>query len=118
MAKVLVVEDDMINIELIQEMLARFDCEVVAKENGREGVKVALEQSFDLIFLDLHMPEMDGIQAAKAIRQGGVSCPIIALTANVVSGIKRQCLEAGMSDFMGKPIELEDVGAILKKHLG
>jgi CheY-like chemotaxis protein len=114
---VLVIEDDFINIELIREMLFRFDCEVVVAENGKDGVKEASENRFDLILLDLHMPEMDGISAAKKMRANGVGTPIVALTANVVSGIKSDCIAAGMNDFMSKPIELKDVEAVLKKYV-
>lgn len=117
--RVLVIEDDPINIELMREMLSRFECEVEVAENGQDGVRAALgAPSLDLIFLDLHMPEMDGLTAAKAMREGKVRAPIIALTANVLSGVKTKCLEAGMNDYLAKPVELEDIERVLKKYLG
>ena len=116
-SRVLVIEDDAINLELIKEMLSRFDCEVHTAKNGMEGVRMALEGEFDLIFCDLHMPEMDGFEATLAMREGKLTVPIVALTANVITGIQDRCRQVGMTDYMAKPIELQDVKGILDKYL-
>src|SRR5262245_44793328 len=118
---VLVVEDHEINQELMQEMLQRLHCKVDTAKNGREAVEHASKKAYDMIFMDIHMPEMDGYEAAKEIRNrngGEKHTRIIALTANVLQGTKSKCLEAGMDDYISKPIELKDIKAILDKYFG
>lgn len=118
---VLVAEDHEINQELMQEMLQRLHCKVDTAKNGREAVEHASTKAYDMIFMDIHMPEMDGYEAAKEIRKhrvGGKQTRIIALTANVLQGTKSKCLEAGMDDYISKPIELKDIEAVLIKYFG
>ena len=92
--------------------------------NGKEAVESICNFPYDLILMDIQMPEMDGMEATKAIRSlspnefGSKSeTPIIALTANAMKGDERICLEAGMTDYLPKPLQREQLIAILQKHL-
>ena len=106
-ARILLAEDNPINIEVVQEMLHAGGFHVEVAQNGRLAVDRANEGNFDLLLMDMQMPEMDGPQAASLIRQlpGYARTPILALTANAFSEDRRICLEAGMNDVLTKPIE-------------
>lgn len=85
--------------------------------NGREAFDFAIKNQFDLILMDMQMPEMDGIQSTRMLREKGVSVPIIAVTANAYQDDKIACLEAGMNDFVTKPVDIYVLNAMIKKHL-
>ncbi len=118
--RVLVVEDHEINLEMICEMLCRLGCNVDTAQNGVEAVSCVESYPYDAIFMDLQMPEMDGYEAAKQIRQNskGKKIPIFGLTANHVKKDLDRCLDAGMNDYLTKPFALEDIEALLQKHMG
>ena len=100
-------------------MLEELGCTVEVAENGKEGLERHLESSYDLIFMDIQMPVMDGIEATKRIRkseQEGKKTPIIALTAHALRGNREDYLSAGMNDYLSKPISLSDLERILKKY--
>lgn len=92
---------------IIQELLASVGLQVEVCGNGREAVALAARHSYRLILMDMQMPELDGLSATGEIRQqaGGSEVPIIALTANAFSEDRRKCLDAGMNDFVAKPID-------------
>lgn len=106
---VLLVDDIEENLELGEARLTGQMHRVTIARNGQEALKLATEQVFDLILMDVHMPEMNGLDATRAIRQACRECayqvPIIALTASVLPAQQQQCFEAGMNAFIGKPIE-------------
>jgi CheY-like chemotaxis protein len=116
---VLVVEDHDINQELIYEMLKRLGCHVDIASNGKEALQYLAQQTYDAIFMDLQMPEMDGYETTREIRklEAGKSIPIIALTANHRKKDLDLCLVAGMNDYLTKPFVLDDLAALLQKHL-
>jgi two-component system sensor histidine kinase/response regulator len=116
-SKILVAEDNLLNQELIQEVLSEFGATVSIVNNGQEAINALLNESFDLVFMDVQMPVMDGIKAAKQIRVSGKSVPIVAMTANVLDEDRKQCMEAGMSDYLSKPIRIREVQAKLRKWL-
>jgi len=122
-AHILLVEDNTVNQEVAQEMLKLMACQVEVANNGREAVEAAAENSFDLILMDCHMPEMDGFEATKVIRQqehdrgAGIRVPIVALTGNVVQGIQEQCRDTGMDDYLSKPFSLDELTAKLGKWI-
>lgn len=119
MWNVLVVEDNVINMELMREMLDRLNCRVDTAENGLIALTQVDTKLYDVIFMDLQMPEMDGFQATREIRKrekGRVPTPIIALTANAMAGDRKKCLEAGMDDYLAKPFELQDIESLIKKY--
>ena len=115
-AYILLAEDNKINQKLVKAMLAKACHKVDIVENGRDAVEKVKQISYDLVLMDVQMPEMDGIQAARLIRQEGFShLPIIALTANAFEKDKERCLKSGMSQFMTKPIkQAELLGTIAK----
>ncbi|EGU29580.1 PAS domain-containing protein [Vibrio ichthyoenteri ATCC 700023] len=110
-ARVLLVEDNAINQEIATELLHMVGVEVTAANNGQEAVDLVEAQSFDLVLMDIQMPVMDGYQATQAIRNTGRfdDLPIIAMTANAMSGDKEKCLAAGMNDHLPKPINPNQV---------
>jgi signal transduction histidine kinase/DNA-binding response OmpR family regulator len=108
---VLVVEDNEVNQMVALGMLENMGFEVSTAENGRVALECLRENSFDLILMDCQMPEMDGYEATRCIRKLSnaktASTPIIALTANAMSGDAEKCIEAGMDDYLAKPFEPE-----------
>lgn len=121
LARVLVAEDIDTNRKVIEIMLRNFGCEVVFASNGVEAVSLAEQQKFDLIFMDCHMPIMDGLEATRAIRSnpklGQNQPPIVALTANATTADRIACDLAGMTDFLIKPVTKSSLGAVLQKLL-
>ncbi|MFH1214984.1 MAG: response regulator [Pseudomonadota bacterium] len=121
--RVLLVEDNMVNQDVAREMLKHMDCQVEVAENGHRAVDAFARQEFDLILMDCHMPEMDGFAAAREIRriedeQGRVKrVPIIALTGDVQTGIREECRESGMNDYLSKPFYMTDLQQALGRWL-
>ena len=102
---VLVAEDVETNQVLAKALLNRIGLEVTIASDGNEAVQKALARDFDLIFMDIQMPGMDGYQAIKALRNKGVKTPIVALTAHAMKGDDSKCIEAGFDDYMSKPLD-------------
>lgn len=118
--KILVAEDYFVNQEVTQDILELMDFTVEIAENGREALEKFEAGSFDAILMDIQMPEMDGYQATAAIREkedASNRIPIIALTANALSGDREKCLAAGMDDYLSKPVEAVKLEEILKKYI-
>lgn len=116
--RLLLTEDLEVNRMLIRQMLRNTGIVVFEAENGKEAIEVLKEHEVDLILMDLHMPEMDGIDATKAIREGrleGVNAeiPIVCLTADVFKETKESIFSAGMNDFVTKPIEMRRLYQVL-----
>jgi len=116
---ILLAEDQLINQKVVVQLLAKKGWTVITAQNGKEALKKANETRFDLILMDLMMPEMDGFAATKEIRKDNhgknFETPIIALTANAMKGDREKCMEAGMDDYISKPINPEDVYRIIEK---
>lgn len=117
--RVLLVEDNAINRKLARTMLEKKGFRVDAVENGRLAVEAVRSTSYDLVLMDMQMPEMDGLEATRAIRSDSafVDLPIIAMTANVMMGDKDLCLAAGMNDYLSKPISPAKFHELLIKWL-
>ncbi len=112
----LVAEDNQINQKLIQHILERLGYTAVMKENGQDTIDELRENNYDIVFMDVQMPEMDGLEATSIIRQSGNKQPvIIALTANAMQGDQEECLRAGMDDYLSKPVKLEELVKMLEK---
>jgi CheY-like chemotaxis protein len=115
-ASVLIAEDNDINRELVTQMLARLGHDGVTVGNGREALAAAQGRTFDLILMDIQMPEMDGVSAAAAIRalpgeHGGT--PIVAVTANAMVGDRERYLAAGFDDYLAKPLHLDQLREVI-----
>jgi len=107
---ILLTEDNKINQKLMVKMLTKLGCKVDIAENGLVALnKLKKERNYDLILMDIQMPEMDGISATKEIRKIGIDTPIVAMTANAMKGDRKNCMDAGMSDYIAKPIKQNDV---------
>ncbi|MFL6450526.1 MAG: response regulator [Bryobacteraceae bacterium] len=107
--RVLVAEDNLINQKIVRIMLQKAGCEVLAVDDGNQAVEAVQTNPIDLVLMDLHMPQLDGLQATRQIRdlQTDVKeVPIIALTASAFTDDRDRCLAAGMNDFITKPIKL------------
>ncbi|WP_051404824.1 response regulator [Bacillus cihuensis] len=118
--KLLVVDDDMRNIFVLTTALESFQVEVLFAENGNEGIAVLQENAdIDLVLMDIMMPEMDGFEAIQYIRQipKFQNIPIIALTAKAMKYDRQQCIEAGASDYISKPVNLEQLFSIMRVWL-
>jgi len=103
---VLLVEDNPVNALLGQILLQREGCRVERASSGEEAIDILKKHTFDLIFMDLGLPGLDGLGTTREVRAMGVITPVIALTANAYEEDRRACLNAGMNDFLTKPIEL------------
>lgn len=117
-SRVLLVEDNAINQLVASEMLAHFGCSTEVANNGSEAVEFIKTNSYDLVLMDCQMPVMDGYEATVEIRNweremGRKEIPIVALTANALSGEKEKCLQAGMNKFMTKPFTMDSFAKIL-----
>jgi signal transduction histidine kinase/ligand-binding sensor domain-containing protein/ActR/RegA family two-component response regulator len=107
--KILLVEDNLINIKIADQILKKWDIEVFVAKNGREAVNMFSPGKYSLILMDLHMPEMDGYEATVEIRKLDKNIPIIALTAAALVEDKQKVFAAGMNDFISKPFKPNDL---------
>jgi CheY-like chemotaxis protein len=114
---VLLVEDNFVNQKVAVRFLERLGCSVEVASNGAEGVAACEARHFDIILMDLQMPVMDGMTATRKIREMESSghTPIIALTANAMTGDRELCEAAGMDGYLTKPIEVERLRGVLVK---
>ncbi len=105
--KVLAVDDNAANLKLIAAMLKEMVSQVVVCKNGKEAVRLAQSQPFDIIFMDIQMPIMDGISATQAIRSQSLNTetPIVAVTAHAIPGERERLIRQGMDDYLAKPID-------------
>ena len=114
----LLAEDNAVYQKVALRILQRLNAEVEVVQNGAEAVAAASRSRFDLILMDCQMPELDGFQATAAIRAAeGPSkrTPIVALTANAMQGDRERCVEAGMDDYLPKPVRSEELAKMLEK---
>ncbi|MEI6327691.1 MAG: response regulator [Pseudanabaena sp. ELA645] len=117
--KILIVEDNLFNQKIISlTLLKKFGYHVDVASNGLEAVQRILQQSYDLVLMDMQMPEMDGLTATRLIRQDRTipkQPQIVAMTANVLPEDRQLCFDAGMNDYLSKPIQHEELLRILSQ---
>ncbi len=113
--KILVAEDNLINQKLVELICEKFGYQIVMVTNGQEAFEAAIGGNYDLIFMDMQMPEMDGLEATRLLRSRGVKSQIYAMTANAFDEDKQKCLAAGMDGFTSKPITASAVKQVILK---
>lgn len=118
---VLLVEDNLINQKVMKSLLERVGADVIIAGNGKEGVEMYAEQKYAMVFMDIQMPIMDGYETARQIRaqeqQTGEYTPIIAVTAHSMIGEREKCLNAGMDDYISKPVDFELMTQMIQSYL-
>jgi signal transduction histidine kinase/FixJ family two-component response regulator len=117
-AHILCVDDNEDNRQLVAYLISKTGAKLTLAENGKEALEIAADTAFDLVLMDMQMPEMDGIQATKLLTQQGFDAPIIMLTANVDSSSKEAVLSAGAMEHFAKPIDTQSFYDLLDKYLG
>lgn len=115
--KILLVEDNFFNIELLTQLLQMKGHHVTALENGLEAIKLLQTHTFDIILMDINMPELDGYETTRQIRKSGVTIPIIAITGSAMKGELEACLAAGMNEYITKPINIYNLEKIIEKNI-
>lgn len=116
--RILVVDDHELNRELLELILKEYDCNVVTAANGSEALKLLQHKKFDLVLMDVQMPDLNGIETTLKIRNELVlDLPVIACTAFSQPSEKEMCVQAGMNDYLGKPIDEKALLQLLSKHL-
>jgi CheY-like chemotaxis protein len=105
---------------LAKRMMERFGCTVTTANDGEEGLAAIAASEYDLVFMDCHMPRLDGYDAVRRLRKMGgshLNLPVVAMTANALEGEREKCLAAGMSDFLPKPVDLKQMEQMLRRWL-
>jgi signal transduction histidine kinase/CheY-like chemotaxis protein len=113
--KILLAEDNVVNQKLALRLLERLGYRPDVVADGLEVLEALKRQPYDLIFMDVQMPEMDGLEATRQIRAQGLDVHIIAMTANAMQGDREDCLTAGMNDYVSKPVQVNELMTALKK---
>jgi len=120
--RILVVDDNAANLYIAKKILEPYKLLIDAASSGKEALLKVKENEYDLIFMDHMMPEMDGVETTRAIRNMEPAycqeVPIVALTANAVYGARKELLESGFTDYVAKPIEVKHLESVLKRYLG
>ncbi|MCK5830147.1 MAG: response regulator [Methylococcales bacterium] len=117
-SQVLVVDDGKENRELLELVLKDAGLNIVLAVNGKDALDRAIQTSFDIILMDVQMPVMDGFTSVKKMRENGLTCPVIALTAHAMKGFEKDCFSAGYSGYHAKPIDIEKLIGVLAEELG
>lgn len=117
-AKILVVEDNVVSQRLVTTLLSRAGHTVRLAVDGRQGVEMASAFDYDIIFMDMELPKLSGIEATKLIRQQQADIPIVAMTANAYAEDRARCLEAGMNDYISKPLRREGILNMIARYCG
>ena len=118
---ILLAEDNPVNQKVVLRYLELMGYRADAVSNGLEAVHALRERNYHLVFMDMQMPEMDGLQATRQIRS--IISPerqpyIVALTANAMQGDRERCLDAGMNDYLSKPVKIDDIQSVISRHFG
>jgi CheY-like chemotaxis protein len=114
--RILAVDDNEVNLQIARELLRGQGFEVDVALDGQQALDLVREQAYDLVLMDMQMPVMDGLSATRAIRQmpEGLRLPIVAMTANAMEKDRQDCLEAGMNDFITKPMDPARLAAVVQ----
>ena len=116
--KILIVEDNLVNRKVAGKMMERMGHHVSFADDGILGIEAATNAVFDIIFMDMQMPNLGGVEATREIRNRNITTPIVAMTANAMKGDREICIEAGMDDYISKPIKRDIVRNMILKFCG
>jgi CheY-like chemotaxis protein len=112
--RILMAEDNLVNQKVAMSMLKRLGYKADVANNGLEVLQALQEKSYDVVLMDVQMPEMDGLEATRRIRESGLNTRIIAMTAHALDGDRADCLKAGMNEYITKPICMEELRKALE----
>jgi len=115
--KILVAEDNPSNQKLISILLQKMGHQVTLAEDGESAINKATVETFDLILMDMQMPNVNGYDAARQLREKGCKTPIIALTANAMLGDEEKCLQAGCDGYLAKPIDRTQLNEMISQYI-
>ena len=120
--RILVAEDNPVNQKVAQALIRKMGLQADVVSNGQEAINVLQMIPYDLVLMDCQMPEMDGFEATRCIRRQGSNAlnplvPIIAMTAATMRGDREKCIQAGMSDFIAKPVQIRELAEMLARWL-
>lgn len=115
--KFLVAEDNKMNVLIIKKFLEKQGVEIDVAENGEKAIQLAIQNTYDLILMDLQMPLLDGYQAARKIRESLKNVPIIAITATAFLDVKKEVHDYGMNDYVTKPFSEAELLEVIKRHV-
>jgi CheY-like chemotaxis protein len=116
--KILIAEDSFVNQKILLRILKQIGCTADVVSNGLQAIEAVASKNYDIVFMDMYMPEMDGLEASRKIvnsRFPSNRPRIIALTADSLSGDKEKCIEAGMDDYTTKPVRTEEILSMLNR---
>jgi len=116
--KILVVDDCPLNLKVLMSYLNQLGWTCDVAYDGKEAVLLIEENNYGLVFMDIQMSVMNGIEATKKLRENNISVPIIAISATVTYSESKACTEAGMNDFLIKPTQRKEIGRIMARYLG
>jgi PAS domain S-box-containing protein len=114
--RVLLAEDNAVNQKLAQAMLEKLGHQVTIADDGAQAVGLLGRHPFDLVLMDMQMPRLDGLEATRLIRAGGHALPIVAMTANAMDTDRQRCLDAGMDDFLAKPVRTRELAEVIARQ--
>ncbi len=114
MAKVLIIDDAKFTRTMLKKMIAEFGHETIEAENGREGLEKITSENPDLVLTDILMPEMEGTELLKLLRETNMDVKVIVISANIQDTIRDQCMNLGVSEFFGKPPDKEKLKKVIE----
>ena len=117
MSRILVVDDNEENRDVLSRRLTRRGFEVLLAAGGQEGIDITLAEQPDIVLMDLNMPEIDGWSATTELRKQDYKMPVIALTAHAMTGDRERAIEAGCNDYHTKPVDMTKLLQQIEKHL-
>ena len=121
--KILLVEDNLMNQKVVTFNLKKLNCDIIAADNGSQAIDLFNSHSFDLVFMDIMLPDMNGYEVTKIFRaiekENGVEkpVPIIALTANIYDNDKEKCFTVGMNDYISKPFTAKQLTDLIENYM-